>query len=192
MPMSLPSGRFEVRNRMGKTSGCTLNCIGGKCCTTGGNCGTTRGSCYRGNDHDPNLDAVENARMAFAGTDVGLRGTADDGIHCGRGLGANCYASCHKTRTVNTHIVPSHLRCQIMLLQQQQLRLEKHCGTYPTPIEVLACRQLVRKYQSGERATAGLFHSHGHYNMHCTCQRLIETEITSKKKGCTTISAFYS
>ena len=166
---------------MGKTPGCFLNCIGGKCCTTGGNCGTNHGSCYRGNDHDPNLDAVENARMAFAGTDVGLRGTADDGIRYDRGLGANYYASCHKTHIVNTHIVPSHLRRQIMLLQQQQLRLEKHCGTYPTPIEVIACRQHVRKYQSDERATAGLFHSHGYYKMHCTCQRLIERRIIGKK-----------
>ena len=130
MPMSLPSGRFEVRNRMGKTPGCTLNSTEGKCYTMVDNCGMTRGSCYRGNDHDPNLDAVENDRMAFAGTDVGLRGTADDGIHCGRGLGANCYASCHKTHTVNTHIVPSHLRRQIMPSKRQQLWLEKHCETY--------------------------------------------------------------
>ena len=177
---------------MGKTPGCTLNSTEGKCYTMVDNCGMTRGSCYRGNDHDPNLDAVDYDRMAFAGTDVGLRGTADDGIHYDRGLDANYYASCHKTHTVNTHIVPSHLRRQIMLLKQQQLRLEKHCGTYPTPIEVLACRQHVRKFQSDERATAGLFHSRGHYKMHCTCQWLIETEITSEKKACTTISAFYS
>ncbi len=128
--MSLPSGRFEVRNRMGKPPGCTLICIGGKCCTTGGNCGTNHGSSYRGTDHGPDPDAVENVRMAFAGTDVGLRGTADDGIHCGRGLGANCYASCHKTQTVNTHIVPAHLRRQIMPSKRQQLWLEKHCETY--------------------------------------------------------------
>ncbi len=114
---------------MGKNSVCTLNSIEGNCYTMVDNCGMTRGSCYRGNDHDPNLDAVDYDRMAFAGTDVGLRGTADDGIHYDRGLDANYYASCHKTHTVNTHIVPSHLRRQIMLLKQQQLRLEKHCGT---------------------------------------------------------------
>lgn len=35
--------------------------------------------------------------------DVGLRGIANDGIHCDGGLGANCYASCHETHGVNSH-----------------------------------------------------------------------------------------
>ena len=95
-----------------------------------GNCGTNDGSSYRGTDHGPNLGAVENAGIAFEGTDVGLRGIADDGIRYDRGLGANYYASCHKTHTVNTHIVPSHLRRQIMPSKRQQLWLEKHCETY--------------------------------------------------------------
>ena len=122
---------------MGKAPVGTLNSIEGKSYTIDGksytmvdNCGMTHGSCCRGNDHDPNLDAVGNARMAFVGTDVGLRGTADDGIRYDRGLGANYYASCHNTHTVNTHIVPAHMRYQIMPSKRQQLWLEKHCETY--------------------------------------------------------------
>jgi len=95
-----------------------------------GNCGTNDGSSYRGTDHGPNFDAVENAGMAFVGIDVGLRGIADDGTHCDEGLGANCYASCHETHVVNSHIAISHLRCQIMPSKQQQLRSEKRCETY--------------------------------------------------------------
>ncbi len=95
-----------------------------------GNCGTNDGSCCRGTDHGPNLGAVENAGIAFEGTDVGPRGIADDGIHCDGGLGANCYASCHETHGVNNHIALSHLRRQIMPSKQQQSWLEKHCETY--------------------------------------------------------------
>ena len=95
-----------------------------------GNCGTNHGSSYRGTDHDPNLDAVENAGMAFVGTDVVLRGIADDGIHCVGGLGVNCYASCHEPRGVNSRIGHSHLRQQIMPSKQQPLWIEKHCETY--------------------------------------------------------------
>ncbi len=71
-----------MKNRKGKNLGRTLNCIEGKRCTMDGNYGTNGDSSYRGSDHGPNLDAVENAGMAFAKTDVGLRGIADDGIHC--------------------------------------------------------------------------------------------------------------
>ncbi len=95
-----------------------------------GNCGTNDGSSYRGTDHGPNLGAVENAGIAFEGTDVGLRGIADDGIHCVGGLGVNCHASCHETHGVNSRIAHSHLRQQIMPSKQQQLWLEKHCETY--------------------------------------------------------------
>ena len=128
-----------------------------------GNCGTNDGSSYRGTDHAPDLDAVENAGRAFAGTDVGLRGIAGDGIHYDVGLGANFCASCHETHCVNTHIVPWHLRRKIRPSKRQQLWLEEHCETYQTPIEVLACRQHVSKYQSDEGATEGLFRSHGNY-----------------------------
>ncbi len=71
-----------MRNRKGKNPVRTLNCIEGKSDTMVGNCGTNGDSSYRGSDHGPNLDAVENAGMAFAKTDVDLRGIADDGIHC--------------------------------------------------------------------------------------------------------------
>ncbi len=54
--------------------------------------------------------------------------------------------------------------------KQQQVWLEKPCETYLTPIEVLACRQQVRKFQSDERATEGLFHSHSNDQMHYPCQ----------------------
>ena len=115
--------------------------------------------------------------MAFAGTDVGLRGIADDGIHCDGGLGVNCYASCHETHGVNSRIAHSHWRHQIMPSKQQQLWLEKHWKHIITPIEILACRQHVFNFQSDERATEGLFHSHGNYKMHCTCQWLVEMRI---------------
>ncbi len=108
----------------------TLNCIEGKCYTTGGNCGTNDGSSHRGTDHGSDLDAVENAGMAFVGIDVGMRGIADDGIHCDRGLGASCHASCHETLGVNSQIELSHLMYQIMPSKQQQVWLEKHCETY--------------------------------------------------------------
>ena len=108
----------------------TLNCIEGKCYMTGGNCGTNDGSSYRGTDHGPDLDAVENAGRAFAGTDVAPRGIADDGIDCDGGLGANCYASCHETHGVNCHIAPWHLSYQILPSKQLQVWLEKRCETY--------------------------------------------------------------
>ncbi len=95
-----------------------------------GNCGTNDGSSNRGTDHGPDLDAVENAGMAFAGTGVGLRDTADDGIHCGRGLGANSDASCYETHAVNSHIAPSHLKYQIKPSKQPRVWLEKRCETY--------------------------------------------------------------
>ncbi len=106
------SGRYEVRNRTGINHTRTLNCKG--------NCGA---------DHGPNLDATENAGTAFVGIDVDMRGIADDGIHCDGGLGANCYASCHKTHGMNSRIEHSHLRHQIKPSKQQQLCLEKHCET---------------------------------------------------------------
>ena len=86
-----------------------------------GNCGTNDGSNYRGTDHGPNLGAVENAGIAFEGTDVGLRGIADDGTHCGGGLGADLCASRRKTHAVNTHTAPSHLRHRIMPSKYQEV-----------------------------------------------------------------------
>ena len=124
------SGRYEVRNRTEENPVRTLNSIEGKRYTMVGNCGTNDGSSYRGTDHGPNLDAVENAGMAFEGTDVGLRGIADDGIHCDGGPGANCYASCHETHGANAHVAPSHWKHQMKPHMQQPLWLEKHCETY--------------------------------------------------------------
>ena len=95
-----------------------------------GNCGTNDGSTDRGTDHGPDLDAVENAGTTIVGTDVDPRGIADDGIHCDGGLGADCYASCHRTYGVNCHVVPSHLRYRIMPSKQSQVWLDKRCETY--------------------------------------------------------------
>ena len=89
------SGRYAVKTRREKNPFRTPKSIGGNCYTTGGNCGTIDGSGYRGIDHGSDLDAVENVGSSIAGTDVGPRDIADDGIHYGGGPDENSYASCH-------------------------------------------------------------------------------------------------
>ena len=123
------SGLYEVRTHKGKNPVRTLNCIEGKCYRTGGNCGTIDGSGYRDTDHGLDLDAVENVGSSIAGTDVGPRGIADDGIHCDGGLGANCYASYHDYHDLNDDFEHSHWRYRKMPSKQQQVWLEKRCET---------------------------------------------------------------
>ena len=123
------SARYEVKTRKGKNPVQTPKSIEGKCYTTGGKCGTIDGSGYRGNDHGPDLDAVENVGSLFAGTDVGPRGIADDGILYVGGLGANSYASCHVYHDVNGDFAHSHWMYRKMPSKQQQVWLEKRCET---------------------------------------------------------------
>ena len=123
------SGRYEVKTRREKNPFRTPMSIGGKCYTTGGNCDTSDDSAYRGIDHGPDLDAVENAGCSIAGTDVGPRGIADDGIHYGVGLGANSYASCHDYHALNGDFAHSHWSYQKIPSKQQQVWLEKRCET---------------------------------------------------------------
>ena len=126
------SGRYAVKTRREKNPFRTPKSIGGNCYTTGGNCGTIDGSGYRGIDHGPDLDAVENVGSSIAGTDVGPRDIADDGIHYGGGPDENSYASCHDHHDhhdLNGDFAHSHWRYQKMPSKQQQMWLEKRCET---------------------------------------------------------------
>ena len=126
------SARYAVKTRREKNPFRTPKSIGGNCYTSGGNCGTIDGSGYRGIDHGSDLDAVENVGSSIAGTDVGPRGIADDGIHYGGGLDANYYASCHDCHDchdLNGDFVHSHWRYRKMPSKQQQVWLEKRCET---------------------------------------------------------------